>query len=88
MAITLKLKDMVFRIKDVKGAVHDFGWDSIYGYEGEQCGVFARIESDNDDLILTNNSGYGFKGINGDLEIEVFEKKKEDAINENQTDHD
>lgn len=67
----MKLKDMKFRVvKD--GKEHIFGWDAIFGYEGEDCGVFARVQ-DADDITLTNNSGYGFKGINADLEIEVVD---------------
>lgn len=74
----MKLADMRFRvIRD--GVPFEFGWNDIFGYEGETCGVFARVASPTrfrDDIRLTSNSGYGFKGINGDLEIEVFEAKE------------
>lgn len=73
----MKLKDMRFRVKQ-NGQEIVFGWKQIWGYEGEVCGVFAT-DKDNQckgTVTLTNNSGYGFKGINEDLEIEVFEEKE------------
>ena len=77
----MKLANMRFRAKDTDGKIREFGWRDIFGYEGEVCGVFARIQTPDihdlgGDIDLTYNSGYGFKGINGDLEIEVFEAKE------------
>lgn len=73
----MKLKDMKFKIVLPEGKTYIVGWDQIFGYEGEDCGVFARIPSPKDripwkDILLTKNSGYGFDGINEDIDIEVI----------------
>lgn len=70
----MKLSDMRFKITDKKKNITCIvGWDRIYGYEGEECGVFVRLdESTLSDLCLTSNSGYGFEGINEDIDIEVM----------------
>lgn len=69
----MKLQDMKFKITDKKyNTVVIVGWDDIFGYEGEQCGVFARTRDR--DICLTHNSGYGFKGLNDNIDIEVIDE--------------
>jgi hypothetical protein len=54
----------------------EFTFDDLYGYEGEVCGVLLKpIEnsglSENGCWEINYNSGYGFNGINTDIEISI-----------------
>lgn len=77
--LKMKLKDMRFRMTDPEGNTYEFGWDKIYGYEGEVSGVFIRecsLAARKADMnTLTLNSGVSFDGINEELVLEVFERK-------------
>lgn len=79
-ALKMKLKDMMFRMVDPEGKPYEFGWDKIYGYEGEENGVFihgcSMSASKADMDTLTLNSGWLDEGINEELELEVFERKR------------
>lgn len=78
--LKMKLKDMMFRMVDPEGKPYEFGWDKIYGYEGEENGVFihgcSMSASKADMDTLTLNSGWLDEGINEELELEVFERKR------------
>ena len=77
--LKMKLKDMCFRMTDSEGNIYEFGWDKIYGYEGEVSGVFIRgcssAAKKADMNTLTLNSGIDSDGINEELVLEVFERK-------------
>lgn len=47
------------------GKAFAFTLDDLYGYEGEKCGVFIRSVG----IALNFNSGYGFDGMNPQLEL-------------------
>lgn len=73
----MELKDFKFKITNKKtGESAVLTFDDIYGYEGEDCGVFIRISDNIPDSLsgvaVNHNSGYGFKGLNEDLEIELY----------------
>ena len=58
----------------------DFTLEDLYGYEGEECGVIIK----NSGMVLSYNSGYGFDGMNPEIDISVksingidFDKIKE-----------
>lgn len=60
------MKNIVFYAKDLKsGKEFRFTLDDLYGYEGEENGVFIRGKG----IALNYNSGYGFSGMNPELEI-------------------
>ena len=60
------MKQFTFFAKDNKtGKTFAFTFDDLYGYEGEKCGVFIRGTG----AALNFNSGYGFDGMNSNLEI-------------------
>ena len=60
------MKKFIFYAKGKRsGRKFRFSLDELYGYEGEVEGVFIR----GNDIALNYNSGYGFKGMNPDLEI-------------------
>ena len=50
--------------------------NDLYGYEGEVCGTLIRYDIDIPNGLkgemINYNSGYGFKGINEDIDIEII----------------
>ncbi len=70
------MKQIIFYAKDKRsGEKFRFSLDDLYGYEGEAEGVFIR----GNDIALNYNSGYGFKGMNPELEI--YDVKIIDCLN-------
>lgn len=62
------MRELRFRAWDKKRKkMINFDLGSIYGYEGEQCGVVLP-----DGIMLNYNSGYDDRGINNELEIIQF----------------
>ena len=60
------MNNIVFFAKNLKtGKDVQFSLDDLYGYEGEVAGVFIR----GCNTALNYNSGYGFEGMNPDLQI-------------------
>lgn len=56
-----------------ESAIIDF--DDLFGYEGEECGVFIKNGVDHIPITIQNeainyNSGYGYKGLNNVWEVE------------------
>lgn len=48
-----------------------FTFEDLYGYEGEENGIF--IDGPGDCVAFSYNSGYGKLGMNPDLEIRLFQ---------------
>lgn len=68
----MKLSEMQFKVTDkTTGESYVFGWEDIFGYEGESwlCGVYAR--NGWKDIRLTYNTGDDFSGVNENLDIDV-----------------
>lgn len=69
------MKNVIIYAKNKKdGKEFQFTLNDLYGYEGEDCGVFISGLG----IALNYNSGYGFEGMNPDIEIlgaEVAEDK-------------
>ena len=79
----MKVKDLKFKITDANGESIVIGFDDLYGYEGEVCGVLIRydtIENQNDKFgttMVNYNSGYGFRGLDEDFaecDVEIVEE--------------
>jgi len=75
----MKVNEFKFRVTDAKpGASAVISLADIFGYEGEQCGVFICYpryngKTYNEELAgvaINYNSGYGYIGINPNIEIE------------------
>ena len=63
------MREIKFRAWDSKNKkMIGFDLSTIYGYEGEVCGVILPDEQ----TVLNFNSGYGMKGFNQDLNIMQF----------------
>ena len=66
---------MVFIAKKIStGETREFTFDDLYGYEGEVCGILLKeIKgselSESGNWEINYNSGYGFNGMNPDIEI-------------------
>lgn len=58
-------KVIIFAKNKKTGEDFQFSLDDLYGYEGEECGVFIGETG----IPLNFNSGYGFEGMNPDIEI-------------------
>lgn len=58
-------KVIIFAKNKKTGEDFQFSLDNLYGYEGEICGVLMGETS----IPLNFNSGYGFDGMNPDIEI-------------------
>jgi hypothetical protein len=60
------MKSFIFYARNRKtGESFTFTFDDLYGYEGEECGVFIHGSG----IALNYNSGYGDDGMNPDLDI-------------------
>ncbi|MGN1134933.1 MAG: hypothetical protein ACI4SF_01815 [Oscillospiraceae bacterium] len=60
------MKNVIIFAKNKKtGEDFQFSLDNLYGYEGEICGVLIGETG----IPLNFNSGYGFDGMNPDIEI-------------------
>ncbi|MGN0552846.1 MAG: hypothetical protein ACI4I1_05650 [Oscillospiraceae bacterium] len=60
------MKNVIIFAKNKKtGEEFQFSLDNLYGYEGEICGVLMGETG----IPLNFNSGYGFDGMNPDIEI-------------------
>lgn len=60
------MSDIIFYAKNLKtGKEFRFTLNDLYGYEGEVEGVFIKGHG----IALNYNSGYGFEGMNPDLQI-------------------
>jgi hypothetical protein len=73
---------IVFQAKKIStGETRTFTFRDLYGYEGEENGVFINSNesvehlSDGGCWTLNNNSGSGMDGMNPDLEITVLDSK-------------
>lgn len=58
-------KVIIFAKNKKTGEDFQFSLDNLYGYEGEICGVLMGETG----IPLNFNSGYGFDGMNPDIEI-------------------
>lgn len=56
---------MIFARDKKSGEEMQFTLNDLYGYEGEVCGVLIGDLG----IPLNYNSGYGFEGMNPDIEI-------------------
>ena len=68
-----------FKFKVTKKSTNEsaiISLNDLYGYEGEVCGTLIRYDIDIPNglkgEIINYNSGYGFKGINEDVDIEII----------------
>lgn len=60
------MKQFIFYARNKKtGEEFRFTFDDLYGYEGEENGVFIRGTG----IALNFNSGYGINGMNPDIDI-------------------
>ena len=60
------MKNVIIYARHKKdGQKLQFSLNDLYGYEGETCGVIIG----NTGIHLNYNSGYGFDGMNPDIEI-------------------
>ena len=56
---------MIYARNKKSGEELQFTLNDLYGYEGEICGVFIEDCG----IPINYNSGYGFNGMNPDIEI-------------------
>ena len=76
----MKVKDLRLKITDKNGESIIIGFNDLYGYEGELCGVFIKdttIENQKSKFsadIVNRNSGCGYYGLDKDFaecEVEI-----------------
>ena len=73
----MDISDFKFRItnKTTKESIV-IGFNDIFGYESEVCGVFIRHDLDDipesfKDACINHNSGYGCNGLNTIWDVEA-----------------
>jgi len=62
------MKDINIKAK-YKGNEIEFKLSDLYGYEGEVSGIIIGVDKSYGETVLSYNSGYGFSGLNKDIEI-------------------
>jgi len=73
----MRLDEFKFKVTDKEsGASAVLSFNDLFGYEGEECGIFIRHDLDHipdelKDKAINYNSGYGHNGINEDIDIKI-----------------